>query len=68
MTKPDGVQPGDICLTRSDIFATHAGEAGWVEDVFEDGVSLHFPHNPTGFEFWSWGEIEQHIPKVEVNG
>lgn len=62
MTKPEDVKQGDSCLTRADIFATHAGEFGYVDDVFEGGVALHFPANPTGFEYWSWDEIEVHCP------
>lgn len=60
MDKPPNVNPGDSVLTSKDVFALHAGEWGWVEGVFRDGVSVHFPVNPTGFELWHWSEIEQH--------
>ncbi len=63
MDKPDNVKPGDTVLTCKDVFAIHAGEIGYVEDIFDNGVSIHFPINPTGFEYWGWSEIEQHMPK-----
>lgn len=62
MNPPSDVRRGDSCLTSRDLLSLHAGEVGWVEDVFDNGVSLHFPVNPTGFEFWSWDEIEAHYP------
>ena len=57
------LSPATSVRIRSDLVAIHAGETGWVEDVFDDGVSVHVPINPLGFEFWAWNDIEAHYPK-----
>ncbi len=63
MDKPKNPQPGDSVVPYRNIISNHAGEHGWIEDVFVDGISVHFPTGE-GFEFWQWNEIEAYCPKV----
>jgi hypothetical protein len=59
----EGIKTGDT-VRVSDEMLFGGGKVAWVEDVFDDGVSIHGSWT-NGFPFYAWGELDQIVGRPE---